>query len=266
MCILAHPDDESLGMGGILAKYAEEGTETYLVTATRGERGRIGDKRGALSMEEVGKIRETELLAASKVLGIKEVNFLDYIDGELDRVNNDEAIAKIVTHIRRVSPHVIVTFGQDGAYGHPDHIAISQLTGAAIVCAADPGYKLNVKSNSTLEAHRVSKLYYLAWGKKKWAAYQSAFCELKVNVDGIERRAVPWEDWAITTSIDTESHWLTVWQAIKCHKSQISIYKGLENLSAEQHKAVWGSDEYYRVFSLVNGGRILETDLFEGLR
>ena len=71
MCILAHPDDESLGNGGILAKYAAEGVETYLVTATRGERGWFGDESDYPGLEALGKIREAELLAAARALGIR---------------------------------------------------------------------------------------------------------------------------------------------------------------------------------------------------
>jgi LmbE family N-acetylglucosaminyl deacetylase len=85
MCVLAHPDDESLGNGGTLAKYAAEGVETYLVTATRGERGWTGSERDDPGLEALGKIREVELFAAASVLGIRRVDFLDYIDGDLDK-------------------------------------------------------------------------------------------------------------------------------------------------------------------------------------
>src|SRR5437016_3546406 len=156
MCVLAHPDDESLGNGGILARYAAEGIETYLVTATRGERGWFGDESEYPGLEVLGKIREAELLAAAKVLGIRQVDFLDYIDGDLDQAPQAEAVAKIAEHLRRVKPHVVVTFGQYGGYGHPDHIAISQFTTAAIVRAADPHWT----DPTGLAPHCVSKLYY----------------------------------------------------------------------------------------------------------
>lgn len=79
MCILGHPDDESLGTGGILAKYASQGVETYLVTATRGERGWFGVPEENPGLKELGCIRERELRGAAEVLGLQEVNFLDYI-------------------------------------------------------------------------------------------------------------------------------------------------------------------------------------------
>jgi LmbE family N-acetylglucosaminyl deacetylase len=266
MCVFAHPDDESLGVGGTLAKYAAEGVETYLITATRGERGRFGTNKESPGLEVVGKVREAELLAAAKELGIREVNFLDYIDGELDQANSLEAVAKIAAHIRRVKPHVVVTFGPEGAYGHPDHIAVSQLATAAAVRAADSNYGPSGNRGGSSSVHAVSKFYYMAWTQKKWTAYQSALRDLKSVVDGVERRAVPWPDWAITTHLDTTSHWPTVWKAVSCHKTQMAIYSRLEHLPEEHHEAIWGIQEFYRVFSVVNGSRKRENDLFEGLR
>jgi LmbE family N-acetylglucosaminyl deacetylase len=259
MCVLAHPDDESLGAGGALANSAAEGVATFLVTATRGERGRFGDRHE--SPEVVGPAREAELLAAANELGLREVRFLDYPDGGLDRVDKAEAIEKIAGHLRRVKPHVVITFGPDGAYGHPDHIAISQLTTAAIVCAADPSFESTIG-----EAHRVAKLYFIAWSRKKWAAYQTALRSLVINVDGQERQVVPWPDWAITTVIDTSRVWPAVWRAVSCHQTQMTIYRKLAELSEEHHRSLWGTQEFYRAFSSVNGGRAPESDLFEGLR
>lgn len=262
MCILAHPDDESLGVGGSLAKYASERVETYLVTATRGERGRFGDATEKPPMEIIGETRERELHAAAKVLGIREVSFLDYVDGDLDQADPTEAVGRIVRHIRRVRPHVVITFAPDGAYGHIDHIAISQFTLSAVVCATDPSFQTGERQ----EAHRVSKLYFMAWTKSKWAAYQDAFKDLKYNADGVERRAEPWPDWEITTEVDTSAHWQTVWEAVRCHQTQLTIYAKLANLAPEYHEGLWGRQQFYRVFSLVNGGRKRESDLFEGLR
>jgi LmbE family N-acetylglucosaminyl deacetylase len=262
MCILAHPDDESLGMGGTLAKYSSEGVDTYLVTATRGERGRFGEGKEHPGLETVGKLREAELLGAAKELGIREVRFLDYMDGDLDKANVKEVVQKIAGHLRRTKPQVVLTFDPNGGYGHPDHIAISQFAAAAIVASADSDFR--IEDNEV--QHRVSKFYYMGWTKAKWESYQSAFRDLKTTVDGVERRAQPWSDWAITTVIDTKKYWEIVWRAVCCHKTQMAIYSQLEHLPKEDHEAIWGSQEFYRVFSLVNSGREKETDLFEGLR
>jgi LmbE family N-acetylglucosaminyl deacetylase len=252
MCVLAHPDDESLGTGGTLAKYAHEGFETYVVTATRGERGRFGDAPESPAPQIVGAVREAELRAAAKELGVREVAFLDYLDGEVDQSPVAEAAEKIAAHLRRIRPHVVLTFAPDGAYGHPDHIAISQLTAAAIVVAAD--------------SHRVSKFYYFVHSETRWATYQAALKKLSMKVDGVERAAVAWPDWEITTVIDAGDVWRTVWRAVQCHKTQMSIYKNFAALSDADQQRLWGKWEFYRVFSLVNGGRKRESDLFEGLR
>jgi LmbE family N-acetylglucosaminyl deacetylase len=262
MCILAHPDDECLGTGGILARYAVEGVETYLVTATRGEHGWWGDEKDYPGPEALGRVREAELRASAQALGLHEVSLLDYIDGELDQAEPAPAIAKIVGHIRRVKPHVVITFGPEGAYGHPDHIAISQFTAAALIAAADLAYR----DSTSLSPHRVSKFYYMEDMQDLFEVYMSVFGDLVMHVDGVERRAFTWPRWAVTTRIDTAPYWQTVWQAVQCHRSQFPGYSKFERVSDEQHRVLWGSRTYYRVFSLVNGGRKVEQDLFEGLR
>jgi len=256
LAVVAHPDDESLGVGGVLARYAAEGAETYVVTATRGERGRYGDGTDHPGAEELGRIREAELRTAAEVLGVREVHLLDYLDGELDGADPRQAIARITGHIKRLRPHVVVTFAQDGAYGHPDHIAISQFTTAAVVAAAGANRKPWV----------AAKLYWMAWGREHWDAYQAAFKRLVSTVDGVERQAVPWPDWMLTTKVDCRAHWRTVWRAVQCHRSQIEVYAALGDLDDERQAMLWGDQEFYRVHSLVNGGRARETDLFEGLR
>jgi LmbE family N-acetylglucosaminyl deacetylase len=266
LAVLAHPDDESLGFGSTLARYAAEGVETYLVTATRGEAGRFGSLGKSGEPVEVGRVREAELRAASDVLGIREVSILGYPDGAVDQVPSTFAIGAIASHIRRIQPDVIVTFGPEGGYGHPDHIAVSQFTTAAIVSAADAGYLIDdVPQSDSPSPHRVAKLYYLAWRKNTWEAYQSAFRKLTSMVDSVERQATPWPDWAVTTEIDTSAFWPIVWKAVCCHQTQMSVYERLEDLTEEQQTALWGSQEFYRAYSSVNGGRNLESDLFEGL-
>lgn len=259
LCVLAHPDDESLGMGGTLARYAGEGVATFLVTATRGELGRAGEGDRRPPPEEVGRLREAELRAAANVLGLREVTLLGYPDGGLDQADPGEAIRRIAAEIRRIRPHVVLTFGPEGAYGHPDHIAVSQFTTGAAVCAADAGY------HCPGTAHRVAKLYYMAWTEAKWAAYQAALKKLTITVNGVERHTTPWPEWAVTTRVDTRAWWPVVWQAVSCHRTQMAIYRQLELLPEEHHQALWGSQEFYRVFSAVNSGHA-ETDLFAGLR
>ncbi len=261
LAVLAHPDDESFGIGSTMAKYAFEKVETYLVCGTRGERGRYGDATESPGMDIVGKAREEELHQAAKILGVIEVSFLDYIDGDLDKAPPKQAIDKIAGHIRRIKPDVIITFDPEGAYGHPDHIAISQFTTAAVMVAAG-----NNNVQFSRPAHQTSKLYYMAWTKKLWDAFTKAFKLLQSKVDDEVRVASPWNDWAITTKLDTSAFWKQAWDAIQCHKTQLAIYKKLEELTENEHEQIWGSQEFYRAMSIVNGGRQLENDLFEGIR
>jgi LmbE family N-acetylglucosaminyl deacetylase len=107
---------------------------------------------------------------AAEVLGLRRVSIPDYMDGDLDRADAAEAIAKITTHLREIRPQVVVTFGPDGAYRHPDHGAISQFTTAAIVQAAGSTFPVD-----GLAPHRVAKLYYMAGTKRLMEAYQAAF-------------------------------------------------------------------------------------------
>src|SRR4051812_14228946 len=186
MAVMAHPDDECLGVGGTLAKYAAAGVEVSVVTATRGDRGRYrgfpaGDDRHP-GAQALANIREAELRAAASVLGVRDVSLLDYHDQDLDSARPDQVVADIAAHLRRVRPDVVVTFGPDGAYGHPDHIAICQFTTAATIAAAAAAGVVDAAA-AELPAHVVSKLYYIAWSESTWAAYQAAVSRLFSRVD-----------------------------------------------------------------------------------
>ncbi len=263
-CVLAHPDDESLGTGGTLAHYSAQDVGTHVITATRGDGGRFRTPDTPHpGREELGRVREKELRAAADVLGVEEVSVLGYPDGALDQADRAEAVGRVVDHLRRIRPQVVITFDPFGAYGHPDHVAVSQIAMTAVVAAADPGFEVGGGGH---EPHRVSKLYYIAWPPDIWDAYQRALKKLVSTVDGVERQVNPWPDWSITTRLDATAQWRRVWKAVQCHESQMAIYQELGDLEEDYHRVLWGSQSFYRAFSLVNGGRDRESDLFEGLR
>lgn len=262
LAVLAHPDDESMGAGAALAYYAAQGIETYLVTATRGERGWFGIPEVNPGLNGMARTREAELAAAARVLGIRNVTYLDYIDGELDRADPAEAVRRIVTQIRRIQPQVVFTFPPDGSYGHPDHIAISQFTSAALVCAADASFR----GPKLHASHRVAKFYYQVDSVVLVELINKVVGGITMEVDGITRPHVGWHEWAITTRLPVEDYWTTAWEAVRCHGSQLPSLGEINDLPAETQKQVWGAGNFYRVYSLVNGGRKVETDLFEGLR
>ena len=263
LAVFAHPDDESMGMGGTLAKYSDEGVETHLVCASRGERGWFGPEEQDPGPLRLGQIRTQELENAVKELGMQELYFLNYIDGDVDSADHAEAIGKIVTHIRRIQPQVVVTFPPDGNYGHPDHIAIGQFTSAAIVCAADATYK----DPENLSFHRVSKLYYMVDGENFIDLIAPFMGDMTFPVDDQLRSEISWKEWMITTRIDMAEHCLSAWKAIQCHQSQLSTLGALAEMPAESAAAILAMQgTFYRAFSLMNGGRNIETDLFEGLK
>ena len=142
LAIYAHPDDESFGSGGMLAKYAAEGASVGLVCATNGEMGEISDPDLA-SSDTLGDVRIAELKCAAEALGVTELVLLGYRDsGMAETADNedprafanapdDEIVARLVGIIRRVRPDVVVTFDPTGGYGHPDHVAVHNRTVAA---------------------------------------------------------------------------------------------------------------------------------------
>ena len=260
LAVFPHPDDETLGLGSTLARYSAEGVETYLICATRGERGWYDSEGPDPGFQEVGRIREEELRCAAEQLGLQEVHFLGYIDGDVDQANPMEIISRIASHIRRIRPQVVVTFSPDGAYGHPDHIAISQFTNAASVCAADTSFE------DGHTAHRVSKLYYMVDSLEVVAAAIEVFGGISMEVDGVTRSHVSWQDWQITTRLDNRRYMDKVAEAVRCHRSQLPGYGPIGEWTVDEMTRFFGSGYFYRAYSLVNGGRTLETDLFEGLK
>ncbi|MBI3151144.1 MAG: PIG-L family deacetylase [Chloroflexi bacterium] len=139
LAVLAHPDDESFGLGGTLALYAQRGVETYYVCATRGEAGTV-DEEHLRGFKDTAEMRTDELMRAAKHLGLKEVFFLGYRDSGMPgmednnhpnaQINHpiEEVAGKVVKYIRDLKPDVVLTFDPIGGYKHPDHIHIHKAT------------------------------------------------------------------------------------------------------------------------------------------
>ena len=148
MAVHAHPDDEATGTGGVLARYAEEGIRTVLVTCTDGS---CGDGPGGVKPgepghdpEAVAAMRRQELKASCEVLKVSHLEMLDYSDsGMMGWATNDapdsfwrtpveQSAARLAELIRRYEPDVVVTYDENGFYGHPDHIQANRITMAAL--------------------------------------------------------------------------------------------------------------------------------------
>jgi LmbE family N-acetylglucosaminyl deacetylase len=141
LAVFAHPDDESYLCGGTLAHYAAAGLRVSLVCATLGEAGDIADPALA-ARETLPAVRDGELRAAARLLGLSDVQLLGYEDGTLAAVPFPEGAERIAGCLRTIRPDVVVSFGPEGVYGHPDHVAVHRWTKEAmqIYCAelADP--------------------------------------------------------------------------------------------------------------------------------
>jgi LmbE family N-acetylglucosaminyl deacetylase len=255
LAVLAHPDDETLGFGGTLARYADLGIETYLLCATRGQRGWFGPPDDYPGPDALGLIREAELRQAAQILNLRSVQLLDYLDGDLDQADPTTIIRQIAATIRRIRPQVVLTFDPYGVYGHPDHIAIAQFTTAAVVEAAG-------SAPDGAAPHRIEALYYRVMTAAEQAAYQSAFGELMMTIDGVERRAISWPAWSMSARLDTRDYVPQVWQAMQAHRSQLASYERLMALPTSDQVAIFGTQTYYRVFSFTTGGRRPESELF----
>jgi len=148
LSVLAHPDDETFGMGGTLAFYASQGVEVHLICATKGE---AGDVKPELLKDyaSIADRRESELRCAADTLGLKKVTFLGYRDSGMNGTEDnqnpnafinapfEEVVGKIVSYIRDFKPDVVLTFDPVGGYHHPDHIYIQKATVAAFEAASD---------------------------------------------------------------------------------------------------------------------------------
>ena len=172
LVIFAHPDDESHGPGGTLAKYAAEGVKVHYLCATRGEAGTV-DSRFLENSGSIAELRTKELIHAAAELGLAEVSFLDYRDsgmeGSLDNQHPeslyadpvDEVAGRIAEHIRRIRPDVIITHDQYGWYGHPDHIKCYDATRRAYELL----YGIRCGASACDSVRNVPRLYVSSFSK-----------------------------------------------------------------------------------------------------
>lgn len=280
MAVFAHPDDESFGVGGTLARYgAEPDVRVVLVCATRGEAGEISDPRLA-TPEQLGQVREQELRCACRTLGVDALYFLDYRDSgmagtpanrhprALTMADPDQAVGRISALIRRERPDVLITFDETGGYGHPDHVAIHHLTTAAFAAAADPTrYPDQIKAG--LEPHQVKKLYYTAIPRRFFRALVAKLQELGMEVPEryLHRQKMPFglPDEACTTDIWIQEFWEVKRAAVQCHATQLQPDNFFALLPPEVMRELQAWECFQLARSLVESDEGSH-DLFAGLR
>jgi LmbE family N-acetylglucosaminyl deacetylase len=272
--VFAHPDDEQL-MSGAFAQAAADGIRTGLISATRGELGEIASPELATE-ENLGQVRENELRAASAVLGIKYLWFLDYRDsGMMGTAGNDdpasfykvsdaEAVGKVVKIMREFKPSVVVTFDPTGGYGHPDHITICRVATAAFHAAGDPK-----QYPEAGEAWQPARLFYSGFPRSMTSRLGEFMKELGMDtpMSRIDRSSLGLDD-ADVTNVVPVHQWVAVKEkSLSQHRTQMnpdSIFNKIPKEWMEQAR----STEHY---AMVAGTPLPDTDgakedLFAGLR
>jgi LmbE family N-acetylglucosaminyl deacetylase len=249
LAIFAHPDDESLVAGGVLARYAAEGWRTALICATRGEWGPISDESLA-DYENLGETRERELREACAALGVSWLRFLDLEDGgvaELDANEEHAALEKLARSIRELRPQIIITFGPDGLYGHADHIAIGRLATSAREMAGDPkAFPQHLAENLAL--HHAPLLLYATVPR---GLYPNLIARLKdagreTHLWGIppEQFGVPLEE--ITITYDVTPFLDRKLEALRRHRTQLDDSHAFTQLTSELAVEFFGSEFFRR--------------------
>jgi N-acetyl-1-D-myo-inositol-2-amino-2-deoxy-alpha-D-glucopyranoside deacetylase len=292
MTVHAHPDDETIGTGGTMARAVGEGRRVVLVTGTRGELGEIvvPEMDTPANHRRLGEIRAAELEAAMTELGVTEWENLGYRDsgmmgdpGNRDprnywQANLDEAIGRLVWFVRRIQPDVMTTYNDFGGYGHPDHIRTHLVGLGAFLRAGDPeAYPEQLADG--LEPWAPAKLYeqaisraqrdsmnerMAALGRRSfWLPPEDATAEqLAEHAAFMDRATV--SDAAITTRVDIADHLDQKWAAIRRHVTQISLESPFMLLGLEGWREAWSTESYILRESRVPTS-IPETDLFAGL-
>lgn len=276
IAVLAHPDDESFGMGGTLALYAQKCFEVHLVCATLGEAGTV-DEEFMQDYASISELREAELRCAAQTLGLTEVHLLGYRDSGMPgtpenehpnaQINHsvDEVAGKVVKYIREIKPDIVLTFDPAGGYKHPDHIHIQKATRLAFEKAGDASFHPEVGS-----PFNPSALYFHLFPRTvlKWATRLMPLFGMNPRKWGrnkdIDLKSLVDIEFPVHARIDIRDVAKTKREAGACHASQggLIMRRGLMGFAT---RALEKYEDYMRVYPSTNGKTKIEKDLFEGI-
>jgi len=273
LAVHAHPDDESISTGGILAKYSAKGFRTVLAYGTAGEAGDILNPEFVIPKPglNIKEIRAIELAAAVKVLAVGTVYFLGYRDSGMAgspenhhpqafaQADIQEATARLVEIIRRVRPHVIVTYNEKGTYLHPDHIMANRVTLRAFQASGDSRFEIR----ETLDPWQSAKLYYTAIPLERIRRMYRTVKE-RGEEPGFDPEVLGTPEDKISTVVDVREYLAQKLEALNCHQSQMNPNSIMRRMPEEWRLEVMG----YEHFECVHGcpaADTKETDLFEDL-
>jgi len=288
LLVHAHPDDETIGNGATMAKYVDEGAHVTLVTCTLGEEGEIlvpalehlaADKEDGLGEHRIG-----ELADAMKALGVTDHRFLGgpgrwRDSGMMGTPANDNpgcfwqadlevAVGELVRVVREVRPQVVITYNENGGYGHPDHIQAHRVAVAAYDAAGDPG-----RYPDAGEPWQPSKLYYNAFPvsflRMGYDALREMGEEAPFGVTSPEELTFGDPDETVTTEIDARAYLEAKLDAMRAHATQITTDGPFFALSNNIGNRAFGL-EFYRLIrgslqSYGAEGESRESDLFAGV-
>jgi LmbE family N-acetylglucosaminyl deacetylase len=263
--VFAHPDDEG-SCSACLARYAADGVRAYVACATRGDGvdAKISDPNLA-TRETLGQVRSAEMACACERLGINPPIFLDYQDGEVDKVPTEDAARALARLIRELQPLVVVTHDPEGGYGHPDHIAVSAFTTRAFDLAGDGSLDLG------LPAFAPAKLYYTAM-PRSLLEQVPAFRDRRADIRGQQLGFRGVADETITTAVDISAWQQVKIEALSCHRTQFEFDPETKmpktfvtSIPDEARQLLFGHERFVLARSRVSpNGR--EDDLFAGLK
>jgi N-acetylglucosamine malate deacetylase 2 len=233
LLVMAHPDDESMGAGGLVLRHTRNGVATHLICATYGEAGWMGKPLGSRK-EDLPEIRARELEEAAAALAIDGVELWDYPDGGVTRSNQKEITERIWEHVGKVRPRVVVGWGPDGGYGHPDHIAVGACTDAAV--------------GAMTEGERPA-LYHLAVDRQQADFYAEAM-SLAATANALPLQ--PQDNVDVVIELDADEVMMKL-RAIDCHKSQLEDWRIALREHPELMQKGYGREPYIAVLSRAAG-------------
>jgi len=275
LAVHAHPDDECIGTGGILARYAAEGARTILVTCTDGAVGEISDPALA-TPDNLAEVRSKELDESVRILNVSRLVKLGYRDSGMagtadnanpasfNQANIDEAIERVVKVMREEQPQVVVTYDERGGYGHPDHIRAHQVAVAAFEAAGDAS-----RFPDAGPAWAPTRLYYSVVPRSAMVRFMERLREAGIEMpfsrpDSSESSEPPpfgVDDDRVTTTVDVSAYISEKRAALESHRTQMGPEQFFMKLPPELFVEAFGRETFQRV---AGSGPTPETDLFDG--
>jgi LmbE family N-acetylglucosaminyl deacetylase len=276
LAVLAHPDDETFGMGGTLALYAQRGAQVYLVCATRGEVGDV-DPQYMQGFDTIAERREYELRCAAQKLGLKSVFFLGYRDSGMPGAADnhhpqalaaaplDEVAGKVVGYIRQLHPQIVLTFDPIGGYRHPDHIAVHDATVRAFALTGESDYHTDNQP-----PYQPQKLYfytiprrYLRWAVRLLPLFGKDPHHWGRNGD-VDLASLAVEDFPVNAMVDISPVLELKTEASLCHESQggSGMVRGMMGWLSR----IGGRREAFMRAYPEPDGKVREKDLLSGVK